>query len=154
MRRPVHLAAIVAGVLAFVAVSALLARVLAANGAERTAIVRLLRAQARGDERSVVRQISGCASRPTCRSRVHAAVTVTRRSGRLQILRLDPSTGFSLGGTTGVARVAWNTTPTRRLTAVQCVRVHRGGNPVAGLSIELLALSTPIGREASCPKRF
>jgi hypothetical protein len=68
----------------------------------------------------------------------------------MQLVRLDASTSFSLGGgSTGVARVVW-TAPTRT-TVVQCVTVRRGGSVLHGLSIDVLALSSPIGHQSSCP---
>jgi hypothetical protein len=33
------------------------------------------------------------------------------------------------------------------------VAVRRTGDPIGGFSLALLAVSAPIGREASCPKR-
>jgi hypothetical protein len=41
-------------------------------------------------------------------------------------------------------------TPTHE-TVVQCVTVHRGGDVVGGLSVELRALSHPIGHQSACP---
>lgn len=151
-RRRRTVALLLLGVAAFLVVSALLARVLAANGAERTAIDALLRAQVRGDAAAMAAQIDGCAASAACRARVAANAAGLHGPGPVVILRLDASTSFSLGGSTGTARVAWNTKS--RLTVVQCVRVRRGGNPIGGLSIHLLALSPPIGRESSCPKAF
>lgn len=135
--------------LAFVAVSVGLARVLSANGAERTAITELLEAQVRGDADEMVARIDGCASRPRCRATAGTNAARLRTPGDLQIVRLDPSTSFSLGGSDGVARVVWRTS--RRTTVVQCVRVHRAGDVLRGLRIELRALSRPIRRTSSCP---
>ncbi len=121
MSRAARILLIVLAALAFFVLSGLLARVLSANTAERAAIVRLLRAQARGD------------------------------GARVQVLAYDPSTRFSLGGTRGVARVAWRVPP--RPPVVQCVTVHRGGDPFSGLRVALSQLSAPIPGDASCPKR-
>lgn len=149
MRRPLRILLLALGVVLFLAVSVGLARVLNANGAEQSAIVALLRAQARGDAAAMVARIDGCARRPACVAGARRAATRLRSRGELELVRLDASTSFSLGGHDGVARAVWKTPS--RTTVVQCVDVHRGGDVVGGLSVELRALSPPIGREASCP---
>ena len=151
MRRSARILLVALGLIAFVAISVALARVLNANGAERSAITALLDAQARGDADAVVARIDDCRQRPACVAQATATATGLRSSGKVEIVRLDASTSFSLGGTDGVARVVWKTPA--RTTVVQCVDVRRGGNVVDGLSIELLALSRPIDRESSCPQR-
>ena len=151
MRRPGRIAAVAFALVAFLAVSAALARVLSANGAERAAIVDLLAAQARGDADAVVRRLHGCAADPACRAAAAANARALRSPGAVELVRLDPSTSFSLGGgATGVARVVWRTPA--RTTVVQCVRVRRGGDVLGGLTVELLALSAPIARDGSCPR--
>jgi hypothetical protein len=149
MRRPVRILLLVLAAVAFLVISAGLARVLSANGAERTAIEDVLKAQARGDAAGIVSRIEGCSANPACVATARANAAALRSRGALQIVRLDASTSFSLGGTSGVARVVW-ATPSR-LTVVQCVAVRRGGNVVSGLSVELRSLSRPIGRESDCP---
>ncbi|HEY4280599.1 MAG TPA: hypothetical protein VGM91_20435 [Conexibacter sp.] len=149
MRRPGRILAVVAVIVVFLLVSAGLARVLSANGAERTAITDLLAAQAHGNAAALVAGIDGCAGDATCRATQDDNARALRSTGALQIVRLDLSTGFSLGGTTGIARVVW-VTP-RRLTVVQCARVKRGGNVISGIRVHVLAFSRPIGRETSCP---
>jgi hypothetical protein len=149
MRRPIRILLVALGVLVFLAISAGLARVLSANGAERTAIERVLAAEARGDAAGVIARIDGCAASAACRASARANAARLRSPGKVVLVRLDPSTSFSLGGSDGVARVVWKTPS--RLTTVQCVRVHRGGDVVNGLSIELRSLSRPIARESSCP---
>lgn len=149
MRRPLRLLLLALGVVAFLAISLGLGRVLSANGAERDAILALVQAQARGDAPAIVARIDGCARRPSCVALARANATRLRAFGRVELVRLDPSTSFSLGGTTGVARVVWNT-PVHE-TVVQCVTVHRGGDVVGGLSVELRALSGPIGHQSDCP---
>ena len=135
--------------LAFLAVSLGLARVLSANTAEREAIERLLRAQVRGDAAAMIARLDGCAERAGCRASARENAARLRTPGRLQVVRLDPSTSFSLGGTSGTARVVWRTS--RRTTVVQCVRVRRAGDVLRGLRVELRALSRPIPRTTSCP---
>jgi hypothetical protein len=149
MRRPARILLLALGLLAFLAISLGLARVLSANGAERSAILALLEAQARGDAPALVARIDGCARRPACVAAARANAASLRTPGRVELVRLDASTSFSLGGTSGIARVVWKTPA--RTTVVQCVEVRRGGNVIGGLSVELRALSRPIGRQAACP---
>jgi hypothetical protein len=149
MRRPVRILLLLAAVVAFLAISAGLARVLSSNGAERDAIAALLGAQARGDTAGVIARIDGCRTRPACRAGAALNAARLRSPGRVRIVRLDPSTSFSLGGTRGVARVVW--TAPGRTTVVQCVAVRRGGDVLRGLRIELRSLSPPIGHQSSCP---
>lgn len=149
MRRPARILFVVLGLLVFLAISLGLARVLSANGAEQDAILALLRAQARGDAGEMVREIEGCAQRPSCISDAHATSMRLRAPGKVVLVRLDASTSFSLGGHDGVARVVWKTPS--RTTIVQCVDVHRGGDVLSGLTVELRGLSRPIGHQAACP---
>lgn len=149
MRRPARFLLLVAGLLAFLAISLGLARVLSANGAERDAVLALVEAQASGNADALVARIDGCAQRPACVATARANAARLRSPGRVELVRLDPSTSFSLGGHTGPARVVWKTPS--HTTVVQCVEVHRGGDVVGGLSVELRALSRPIGHEAACP---
>lgn len=151
MRRPLRILLLLAGILAFLAASVGLARVLSANGAEQSAIVALLRAQARGDADAMIARLQGCAGRPACVADARRTAARLRSSGEVELVRLDASTSFSLGGHDGVARVVWRTPS--RTTVVQCVQVHRGGDVVGGLSVELRALSRPIGHQAACPAR-
>jgi len=149
MRRPVRILLLVVGVVAFVAISLGLGRVLSANGAEQDAILALVEAQARGDAAGMVAQIEGCARRPSCVAKARANAARLRAPGKVELVRLDASTSFSLGGTSGVARVVWKT-PTHE-TVVQCVTVDRGGDVIGGLSVDLRALSGPIGHQSACP---
>lgn len=149
--RPARLALIAVAVLAFLAISALLARVLSANTGERAAIVQLLDAEARGDARGLTALLSGCRAEPACRSSAQANAGRLRRAGRVQVLAYDPSTRFSIAGSRGVARVAWRVAP--GLPVVQCVGVRREGDPISGLRVGLTALSAPIRGDASCPGR-
>jgi hypothetical protein len=134
----------------FLLISALLGRVLSANGGERDAVVKLLNAQARGEPSAVRSQISGCAAGSPCATKLGAVVARVRRPGRVLVLSYEAASGFSLGGTSGIARVAWRT-DTQIKPVVQCVSVRRTGNPISGLGIELTAISAPIGNETSCP---
>jgi hypothetical protein len=149
MRRPARILLLALGLVAFLLISLGLARVLSANGAEQSAILALLRAQARGDASAIVNRIDGCDRRPLCVADARATAAHLRAPGKVELVRLDASTSFSLGGHDGVARVVWKTPS--RTTVVQCVAVHRGGDVVGGLSVELRALSRPIGHQAACP---
>lgn len=141
---------VVLALVAFLAISVVLARVLSANGAERTAITELLEAQARGDADEMARRIDGCEREAACRSEVAVNASRLRSHGDVDLVRLDPSTSFSFGGgATDTARVVWRTPA--RTTVVQCVEVRRGGDVIGGLTVDLLSLSRPIDRESSCP---
>ncbi len=143
---------IAAGVIAFLAVSALLARVFSATGAESSAITALVQAQARGDRNAMLEQIQGCRTSRACQARVTQDVAALRRPGAVSILQLTPSAGFSLSATLGTARVAWRVGFS--LPVVQCVRVRRAGDPISGVRIELLEISPKIKSDAECPERF
>lgn len=149
MSRPLRILVLALTVVVFVVLSIGLARVLSANTTERSRIIALLEAQARGDADAIVARIDGCAASPRCRALAATNAQRLRSPGKLEIARLDPSTSFSLGGTTDIARVVWKT-PTR-ITVVQCIQVHRGGSVLHGLTVELHSLSRPIARTSSCP---
>lgn len=136
-------------VLAFVGLSVVLARILAANGAERTAVTDLVRAEARGDAALMLARLEDCSARPACRERVRANAIRLRRPGSVEVLRLDLSSRFAWGARTGVARIAWRTLAAR-LPVVQCVGVRRGGNPLAGLTVALHSISPRLPAEAHC----
>ena len=52
----------------------------------------------------------------------------------------------------GTNRVAWKSPSS--LPIVQCVRVHRAGDALSGLRIELQSLSPRIKSDADCPAHF
>jgi hypothetical protein len=112
----VRLVAVGAAVVAFLAASAAVARVIGAATA------------ARGEVTDTIKQRAG---------------------GEVDILRVDGISGFAPGGRIETARVAWKAAG--RLPVVQCVRVRRTGDPLAGYDTAVLSVSRPIGREASCP---
>lgn len=151
MRRKYLVLIAVGGVL-FVFVSAVLARVWSADGAETSAVTALVQAEARGDVNGVITRIQGCRSSTTCRTKVAAEAAPLRRAGRVSILQMSPSTGFTLGGGVGTNRVAWKSPSS--LPIVQCVRVHRAGDALSGLRIELQSLSPRIKSDADCPAHF
>ena len=141
-----------AAVLVFLAITAFLARALTVDGAERSAITDLLRAEARGDHATMAREITDCRRAAACLRRVAEDARTLTRAGSLKILELNPSAGFSLGSTTGTARVAWRAGAS--LPVVQCVRVRRAGDIVKGIRIELLEISRRIKTSADCPASY
>ncbi len=145
-RRPLALA-IAGGVIVFLLLSFLIARVLSAGSDERSAAIAVVKAQARGDAGAVLGLLDGCRPRPGCAARVRAMVARERRPGRFDVLNVR-SPSFALGARTGTTRVAWRANG--GLPVVQCVTARRTGNPLAGYEIRVLSLSAPIGREAHC----
>ena len=140
--------ALIAGVLLFVAISGLLARFLSVENAERDKEAALLQAQATGDVKAMLAQLSGCHVRAACVASVTANASRLHRPGTVKILSLKSRTAYSLTGATGKTRVAW--TVIGGLPVVQCVEVQRTGNFVGGIHIRLLSLSAPIANEADC----
>ena len=65
----------------------------------------------------------------------------------MEILTYTPSVQVALTNRTGVGRVAWRAGGSQPV--VQCVRVRREG-PLTGADVELVAISAPIGGDASC----
>jgi hypothetical protein len=126
--------------------------VFSANGAEQSAITTLLQSQARGDVNAIVDQIEGCRADAACRQRAAANAAALKRAGAVSIIQLQPSTSFSLGGTEGTARVAWQVGGS--LPIVQCVKVRRTGNPISGLGVQLLVVSKRISSTAACPAHY
>ena len=151
MRR-VYVVGILAGILVFLVVSALLARVFSANSAEQAAITSLVQSEARGDVNAILGEVQGCRTDPSCRRRAALNAAALKHAGAVSIIQLQPSTSFSLGGTEGTARVAWNVGGS--LPIVQCVKVRRAGNPISGLSVDLLVVSKRIASDAACPAHY
>jgi hypothetical protein len=136
------------GVFLFLAISAMLARALSATGTERSRVLELARAEARGDAATVLAGTGACAAEPACAAATRAFVAKLRRPGAVEILQYRPSVQLPLTRTTGTGRVAWRAGTS--LPVVQCVRVRRDG-PLSGADVELLSISAPIGTEADCP---
>jgi hypothetical protein len=152
MRRRKIVSLIVAAVVVFLVLSALLARGLSVGGAEDSAITDLVKAEARGDAGGVVALIDGCRATATCRARATANSGALKRSGTVSIIQIQPSAGFSLTSTLGTARVAWLVGSS--LPRVQCVRVHRVGNLLQGFTVKLLRVSVRIKSDHACPARY
>jgi hypothetical protein len=138
---------IATGVVLFLGVSLLLARYLSTENRERDAVYALLRDQARGDARAVLRRLDGCDAR--CRAAVGTNVRRLARPGDVKILAYTSSTAYALGAASGPTRVAW-TIVNRQLPVVQCVEVQRTGSVLTGRAINLRALSVPIDSQGSC----
>ncbi len=136
----------------FVLISGVLARAFSIDGAEQAAITQLVQDEARGDSAAMTKLLLHCTAGSFCGSRALSDARALRRPGQVSILELNPSAGFSLTSTLGVARVAWRAGSA--LPVVQCVRVRRAGNVISGLSVQLLEVSGRIATGADCPSRF
>ena len=148
MSRLLRIVLIVLGVVVFLGFSALLARYLTTDNAERDADLNLLKAQAAGNAPALIAQIRGCASSPACVTLERSNATRLHRSGAVKILNLQSATANAPSTTTGKTRIAW--TVVGRLPVVQCILVHRSGTALSGLSVTLLGLSAPIDNSAEC----
>ena len=146
-RRAVWIAAAF-GAFVFLGISALLARALSGAGAERSEVVAVLRAQARGDAEAVLAHLPACRAEPGCAAVTRARTRRLQHAGRVEVLAYDPSVRLALTRRTGTARVAWRIGT--GLPIVQCVRARRDG-PLRGAGVELLSISAPIGRQRRCP---
>jgi hypothetical protein len=132
----------------FLGLSGLVARALTGAGTERSDVLELVQAQARGDIAAVLDALPACRAQPACTTVMRDRVQALRRDGDVEILTYAPSVQVALTNRTGVGRVAWRATGSQPV--VQCVRVRREG-PLTGAGVELLAISAPIGGEESCP---
>jgi hypothetical protein len=150
--RRTYVIAIAAAIVVFLIISALLARVFSANAAEQSAITTLVKAEARGDTSAIAGHILACRATPTCLLRARENAAALMHPGAVSVIQLQPSTSFSIAGTSGTARVAWNVGGS--LPIVQCVRVRRTGNAISGLHVELLEVSRRIKSDTACPARF
>ena len=145
--RTALITALLFGLLFLTGAGFLLARALTGAGTERERVVEVIRAQARGDAKSVLELLPICAAEPVCERVTRARVAKLRRSGRVEVLKYDPSVQAALFNTTGVGRVAWRVGT--GLPIVQCVRVRRKG-PLSSERVELVGISDPKDPEASC----
>jgi hypothetical protein len=145
VKRPVLIAA---AVVAFLAVSVLVARWLNTDTVERGAVTELLQEQASGDASAMLRRLKDCGD-PACTAVVRRNAERLRSPGKLKIAYYVSGTAHAVSSKTKFTRVVWLTPG--RLTTVQCVLVRREGNVFAGTTVSLLRVTAPIGREASCP---
>jgi hypothetical protein len=152
-QRRVLRALLVVGVVLVLVVSALLARFLSVENAERADDLALIQAEVRGDAAGMLDQLSGCRHSPSCVAAVKANASDprVRRAGAVKIISLESPTAYSLFGATGKTRLAWTVIGT--LPVVQCVDVRRTGNFLDGIHIQLTGLSAPISGEGICTKR-
>jgi len=146
-RRPVVTTAVVAGIVAFLVSSIVLARGLSGAGTERARVLDLVRAQGAGDAAAVLDLLPACERVPACADLTRKRVRELRRPGRVEILAFEPSVRLTPTGNTGNARVAWRAGVGRPV--VQCVRIHREG-PLAGGDVDLLSISDPIPSTGAC----
>jgi hypothetical protein len=136
-------------VVLFLAISGMLARFFSAENVERDHELTLLQAEARGNTRGMLAQLSGCSARPFCVVTVRADAASLRRPGSVEILSVQSPADHSLTTSVGEARVAWKVSG--RYPVVQCVTVGRSGNILTGISISLLSIGPRIGSTADCP---
>ena len=145
MKRPLIIAV---AVVAFLAISFVVARWLNNDTVERAKVTQLLEDQIRGDANAMLRRLEDCAD-PRCSAIVRRNAERLRGPGELKIALYQSQTAHALGSRTRFTRVVWFTP--QRLTTVQCVLVRRKGNVFAGTTVSLLRVTAPIGRESSCP---
>jgi hypothetical protein len=144
--RPLKIALVSLGVVVFLVISGLLARFLSVENLERQDVLGLLQAEAAGNSTSMFAQLHDCHG--TCPAIVRADATKLRGSGGVKILAYHSATAFALTGKTGQTRVAWKLGS--RLPYVQCVTLHRGGNPISGITVTLLRISRLIPLTSDC----
>jgi hypothetical protein len=147
VRRTTLVTAAVFGLFVFLGISFLLARALTGEGTERSRVLDVLRAQARGDAQAVLDKLPACTREPACVRVTRARVARLERPGKVQILSYRPSVRVTMTRRSGTGRVAWRAGES--LPVVQCVKARREG-PLTGGGVELLAFSDPIGLQASC----
>lgn len=129
----------------FLVVSALAARWLSAEGAERAKIELIIEAQARGDGEAIDREVDG---KCECDPLIYRLARTLRGPGRVEIVRYDSATSHALRTDVGPTRVVWRRGD--EIPTVQCFEVRRQGNALRGTRVTLLRLSAPIGLEAAC----
>ena len=147
MRHPKRVALIGAGALVFLAITVLLARWLSLENEERSDILTVLTAEARGDASAMLAALHGCDAH--CRAVVVSDARRLRRPGSVLILADQSQTAYTLTSKIGFTRIAWKVLG--RLPVVQCIKVSRSGNALSGLAIRLLSVSAPIQSTADCP---
>jgi hypothetical protein len=147
VRRVTLITAIAFGTFVFLGVSFLLARALTGSGAERSRVLDVVRAQARGNADAVLADLPACAAEPACARVTRERVAELTRPGEVEILTYRPSIRVTMTRRSGTGRVAWRAGGSQPV--VQCVKARREG-PLTGGGVELLAISNPIGLDAPC----
>jgi hypothetical protein len=132
------------------AASFVVARWLNNDTVERARVVELLRAQLRGDAAEMLRRLEDCDD-PACSEVVRANARRLRRDAELKVALYQSQTAHALASRTKFTRVVWFPAGREAQTTVQCVLVRRDGNVFAGMTVSLLRVTAPIGRESSCP---
>ena len=128
-------------------VCVLLAIALSGAGNERASVLDVLKAQARGDANGALAELPACRAEPACAQVTRERVAQLERPGKVEILNYRPSVRVTMTRRAGTGRVAWRAGGS--LPVVQCVKALRDG-PLTGGGVELLAISKPIGLDASC----
>jgi hypothetical protein len=147
LRRVTLVTAIAFGAFVFLGISFLLARALTGPGVERSRVLEVVRAEARGDADAVLKRLPACAAEPACARVTRERVAQLAGAGNVQILTYRPSMRVTMTRATGTGRVAWRAGTSQPV--VQCVQARREG-PLTGGEVQLLAISKPIPGEASC----
>jgi hypothetical protein len=147
VRRVTLITAIAFGGFVFLGISFLLARALTGPGAERSKVLEVVRAEARGDADAVLERLPACAREPACARVTRERVAQLERPGKVEILTYEPSVRLTMTRRSGTGRVAWRAGTSRPV--VQCVKARREG-PLTGGGVELLAISKPITLDAGC----
>jgi hypothetical protein len=147
LRRVTLVTAVVFGLFVFLGISFLLARALTGQGAERSRVLDVVRAEARGDADAVLEKLPACAREPACAQVTRDRVAELERTGKVQILNYRPSVRVTMTRRSGTGRVAWRAGGSQPV--VQCVKARREG-PLTGGGVQLLAISKPIAIDASC----
>jgi len=143
-------ALIVLAVLVVVGGSFVVARWINNDTVERARVVELLREQLRGDAAAMLRGLEDCED-PRCVAVVRANAQRLRRDAELKVALYQSQTAHALRSRTKYTRVVWFASGREAETTVQCVLVSRAGNVLAGMTVNLLRVTAPIGRESSCP---
>ena len=79
------------GVFVFLGISLMLARALSATGTERSQVLEIAEAQARGDAKAVLDATPACAREPACVAATEAFVAKLKRPGDVEILQYRPA---------------------------------------------------------------
>ena len=150
LSRKARIALIAITLLVFLVVSGLLARYFSAENAERADFLALVEAEHSGDVDAVLGRLDGCRTEAKCVAQVHAIVSDARvrQQGQAKLLQVESKTAGSLFGASGKTRLAW--TVLGGHPVVQCVNVRRTGNPLTGIDVKLLSISSPISNEGKC----
>jgi len=141
---------IAAAVVVLLGASFVVARWLNNDTVERARVIELLRAQTRGDAAQMLRRLDACQD-PACVAVVTANARRLRRDAELKVALYQSQTAHALRSRTRFTRVVWFPSGREAETTVQCVLVRRTGNVFAGMTVSLLRVTAPIGRESSCP---